>query len=262
MSSGECKDAPIREGDQQCPQFAPHLAHPWGEWYCPGVTARNSEDAFGRDTELIREALARLVAQDSWEKPYADAALAALARLAADNERLQTETAKWEAAVQSWRENYQANDDAKGDALDRAFRAEAATERMRQALEEIEKFGGYRAAIARAVGPSSRGSHTSRRKGLRGEHEVAAIFRAHSFEVRGLEGSGDHLAIRRPIEDDCDGLTIHSEVKRAETVKIWQWLAQLEAEAPPGTLPLLSFRRNRSPWYGVAPLEQLVKVLA
>jgi hypothetical protein len=112
----------------------------------------------------------------------------------------------------------------------------------------------------------------SRRKGLAGEHEVAAIFRAQGFEVRGLEGSGDHLAMRRRhwppdarVVTDMvwdAALTIHSEVKRAETMKIWQWLAQLEAEAPPGTLPLLSFRRNRSPWYGCAPLEQLVKVLA
>jgi Holliday junction resolvase len=112
---------------------------------------------------------------------------------------------------------------------------------------------------------------SSRRKGLRGEHEVAAIFRAQGFEVRGLEGSGDHLCIMAPRvpplvsghpSAHLDGLTIHSEVKRAETTKIWQWLAQLEAEAPPGTLPLLSFRRNRSPWYAVTPLEQLVRVLA
>jgi hypothetical protein len=120
----------------------------------------------------------------------------------------------------------------------------------------------------------------SRDKGLRGEHEVAAIFRAHGFEVRGLEGAGDHLCIMAPGDHLCimapreqwepgkpygahlDGLTIHSEVKRQERLQLWQWLAQLEAEAPPGTLPLLSFRRNRSPWYACVPLEALVKVLA
>jgi Holliday junction resolvase len=102
--------------------------------------------------------------------------------------------------------------------------------------------------------------NASRQKGLQGEREVAAIFRAQGFEVRGLEGVGDHLCIARPHYGQA--LTIHSEVKRAETVKIWHWLAQLEAEAPPGTLPLLSFRRNRSPWYAVTPLEALVEVLA
>jgi hypothetical protein len=110
----------------------------------------------------------------------------------------------------------------------------------------------------------------SRQKGLRGEHEVAAIFRAHGFEVRGLEGEGDHLCILGPrvpasptaMGAHLNGLTIHSEVKRQERLQLWQWLAQLEAEAPPGTLPLLSFRRNRSPWYACVPLEALVKVLA
>ena len=113
-------------------------------------------------------------------------------------------------------------------------------------------------------------SRTSRDKGLRGEHEVAAIFRAQGFEVRGLEGVGDHLCIMAPrvkasaydMRAHLDGLTIHSEVKRQERLQLWQWLAQLEAEAPPGTLPLLSFRRNRSPWYACVPLEALVKVLA
>ncbi len=111
-------------------------------------------------------------------------------------------------------------------------------------------------------------SAASRRKGLAGEREVAALFEACGFAVRGLEGSGDHLCIRRPTlvtmneKVYAGGLTIHSEVKRAETTKIWQWLAQLEAEAPPGTLPLLSFRRNRSSWYGCAPLAALVKLLA
>jgi hypothetical protein len=109
-----------------------------------------------------------------------------------------------------------------------------------------------------------------RSKGLRGEHEVAAIFRAHGFEVRGLEGTGDHLCItsRRPVSlmpratAIPTPLTIHSEVKRQERLQLWQWLAQLEAEAPAGTLPLLSFRRNRSPWYAAVQLERLVELLA
>jgi len=114
-------------------------------------------------------------------------------------------------------------------------------------------------------------SRTSRDKGLRGEQEVAAIFRAAGFEVRGLESSGDHLCIMAPRTPPdtrgypsahLDGLTIHSEVKRQERLQLWQWLAQLEAEAPPGTLPLLSFRRNRSPWYACLRLEALVQVLA
>ena len=111
----------------------------------------------------------------------------------------------------------------------------------------------------------------SRRKGLTGEHEVAAIFRRHGFEVRGLEGTGDHLCIMAPRTPPAlggwpsahlDGLTIHSEVKRQERLQLWAWLAQAEAEAPPGSVPVVSFRRNHSPWYAAIRLETLAELLA
>ena len=38
----------------------------------------------------------------------------------------------------------------------------------------------------------------SRAKGVAGEKEVADIYTEHGFEVRGLEGRGDHLAIKGP----------------------------------------------------------------
>jgi len=95
----------------------------------------------------------------------------------------------------------------------------------------------------------------SRAKGLAAEHEVAQLYRAHGFTVRGLEGLGDHLAIGH-------GLTIFSEVKRQERCQIWEWLGQAWREAPPGTLPVLAFRRNRSPWVAALPLDVLLELLA
>jgi hypothetical protein len=113
-------------------------------------------------------------------------------------------------------------------------------------------------------------SGASRAKGVRGEHEVAAIWRSHGFEVRGLEGSGDHLCIARATEYDYpddtgivrDGVLIHSEVKRQERLQLWQWIAQAEAESPPGAVPVVAFRRNRSPWYAAVRLETLAELLA
>jgi len=113
-------------------------------------------------------------------------------------------------------------------------------------------------------------SGASRAKGLRGEHEVAAIWERHGFAVRGLEGEGDHLCILNgnAVFGPRDGwtvgraLTIHSEVKRQERLQLWAWIAQAEAEAPMGTVPVVSFRRNRSPWYAAVRLETLAELLA
>lgn len=96
---------------------------------------------------------------------------------------------------------------------------------------------------------------SSRRKGIAGEREVARLYEAAGFEVRGLEGSGDHLVACRA------GLVIHSEVKRQERVRMPEWLAQAEAEAPAGTVPVVAFRQNRAEWYAALSLARLVELL-
>lgn len=98
-------------------------------------------------------------------------------------------------------------------------------------------------------------SGASRAKGLRGEREVAALFERAGFEVRGLEGTGDHLVV-------CGGgLTLHSEVKRAERVRVPEWLRQAAVEAPAGCVPVVSFRQNREDWYAALALADLVGLL-
>lgn len=85
-----------------------------------------------------------------------------------------------------------------------------------------------------------------RDKGLAGEREVRAIYEAHGFAVRGLEGVGDHLVVGH-------GLVIHSEVKRQEVYRLPLWSRQALAETPAGALTVLAYRRNRSEWLALAP---------
>jgi hypothetical protein len=97
----------------------------------------------------------------------------------------------------------------------------------------------------------------SRDKGRKGEREVAVIFENAGLEVRGLEGAGDHLLIC----GDASGFTLHSEVKRQDTARPWAWWEQAESEAPPGTIPLVTFRRNRSPWLSMIATTELALIL-
>jgi Holliday junction resolvase len=96
---------------------------------------------------------------------------------------------------------------------------------------------------------------SSRRKGVTGEREVARIWKAAGFEVRGLEGQGDHVVITGYAH------MIHSEVKRAERLKLPEWLRQAAAEAPFGSVPVVSFRQNRGEWYVALRLDDLVMML-
>jgi Holliday junction resolvase len=96
---------------------------------------------------------------------------------------------------------------------------------------------------------------SSRRKGVRAEREVAAIWQAAGFEVRGLEGLGDHVVI-------CgNGVTLHSESKRQERLKLPEWLRQATDEAPQGTVPVVSFRQSRQEWYAALRLTDLVELI-
>lgn len=97
---------------------------------------------------------------------------------------------------------------------------------------------------------------SSRRKGVAGEREVARVWQGAGFEVRGLEGAGDHLVITG------NGRTLHSEVKRQERVQLPLWLRQAEAEAPSGCVPVVCFRQNRGRWYAALPLDDLAGLAA
>lgn len=100
-------------------------------------------------------------------------------------------------------------------------------------------------------------SRRERDKGRRGEAEVAAIYREHGLTVRGLEAGGDHLV----ASAGAGRIRIHSEVKRQETARPWSWFEQASSEASPGCIPVVAFRRNRSPWLAIVELEELVTLV-
>ena len=98
-------------------------------------------------------------------------------------------------------------------------------------------------------------SNLSRRKGLRGEREAAQVWKDAGAAVRNLEYDGDHLIL-------CVGGTVlHQEVKLAERWKMPEWIAQAEAETPPGTPFVLALRRNGGKWYGLMELDKLARIV-
>lgn len=96
----------------------------------------------------------------------------------------------------------------------------------------------------------------SRAKGVAYEREVADLWEAHGFAVRGLEASGDHLVVCR------DGLLIGQECKRRERLDVPGWWRQTITDAPPGAVPILTFRQSRRESLSVIRTADLARLLA
>ncbi len=97
-----------------------------------------------------------------------------------------------------------------------------------------------------------------RSKGNRAELEVREILRDHGYTSTrrnfqsGGQGGGDLI----------EGIPgVHLEIKHQETTKIWEWIAQAQADACPTDTPAVIFRRNRSDWYACIPFEDLLGLL-
>lgn len=97
-----------------------------------------------------------------------------------------------------------------------------------------------------------------RRKGATGELEVAAVFREVGFDCDRTPNSGG-LRIRGDLYGNVPA---HVEVKRQEVARPWAWYEQARAEAPDDSLPIVAFRRSRSPWLAIVPLEALAAIMA
>ena len=88
----------------------------------------------------------------------------------------------------------------------------------------------------------------SRNKGKAGESEFAALCRSEGYEAqRTAQNRG-----KTGEAGDVEGLPlIHAEVKRVETLRLWDALAQSQRDAAAdkrGGLPIVAHRRNNCPW--------------
>ena len=100
----------------------------------------------------------------------------------------------------------------------------------------------------------------SKQKGKRGELEVAHILQEHGFS--GARRSAQYCGNTGEAADIIGCLPgFHIEVKRCETTKIWEWIAQAERDHPEGTIPVVVFRRSRSGWQVCISLEEFLKII-
>lgn len=97
----------------------------------------------------------------------------------------------------------------------------------------------------------------SARKGADGERELAAILRGYGYDIQ----RGGSLSFGEV--PDLTGLPgIHIECKRAEQLRLPEWLAQAERDAVRfgDGAPAVFFRRSRSPWCVVMKLEDWMAI--
>lgn len=97
----------------------------------------------------------------------------------------------------------------------------------------------------------------SQRKGRAAELELSRILQGHGYPVEAgrAQSYGD--------VPDLSGLPgIHIECKRAETLRLSEWMGQAERDAQRfgDGVPAVFFRRSREPWCVVMKLEDWLTI--
>lgn len=96
----------------------------------------------------------------------------------------------------------------------------------------------------------------SREKGKRGERELAKALREEGYECRrsaqycGANGDADVVGLPG----------VHIEVKRVERLQLYDALAQAQADAPDGEMPVVMHRRNNCEWVVIQPLSDWIQL--
>lgn len=97
----------------------------------------------------------------------------------------------------------------------------------------------------------------SREKGKRGENEAAQFLREHGFtdSRRGQQYRGG------PDSPDVFGVPgLHIEVKRTETLRLYDALEQSERDASGIEYPVVMHRRNRCKWVFILDAEDFAEI--
>ena len=96
----------------------------------------------------------------------------------------------------------------------------------------------------------------SKEKGKKGERELAAVLREHGYSARrgqqfcGASGDADVIGLGG----------IHIEVKRTETLRLYDALTQAKADARPGEKPAVFHRKNNHKWVVVQELDDWMEL--
>lgn len=98
----------------------------------------------------------------------------------------------------------------------------------------------------------------SREKGKRGERECAQFLREHGYDAkRGVQYHGG------PDSPDVVGLPgAHIEVKRTETLRLYDALGQAEGDASGVEFPVVLHRRNGKKWVAILDAEDFLEIYA
>jgi len=96
----------------------------------------------------------------------------------------------------------------------------------------------------------------SKAKGGRGERELANKLKEHGFDARrgqqycGANGDADVVGLKG----------VHIEVKRTETLRLYDALAQAKRDARPDEMPIVVHRKNNCEWVVIQPLESWIEL--
>lgn len=96
----------------------------------------------------------------------------------------------------------------------------------------------------------------SRKKGARGELELANILKSYGYDTRrGQQYSGANG------DADVIGLPfIHIECKRVENLNIYNAMEQSKRDAREGLIPVVMHRKNNKPWLVTMDLKEWLQL--